>query len=86
MTASKVEFHTSRYTMGHGKLPRGRGCWAFQVADITGRGLAPIRLSPPMTLTDAKAWMRPLAHEDADHLRGKAWQSLLGTVHVDILP
>jgi hypothetical protein len=79
-TASKIEFDTTQYQISHGKMPRGRGSWAFQVTEVNGwRGEAPIHFSPSMTLAEAKAWMRPIAHSDAGHMRGV-------TIHVDILP
>jgi hypothetical protein len=84
---TKIEFNPTHYKMGHGKLPRGRACWAFQVARIPGMacwgGLyaedGPTHFSPPMTLTEAKAWMRPIALNAAGHRRDL-------TVTVNILP
>lgn len=44
----KYEFSTRRYEAAHGKSPRGRGWWAFEVADKT------MFVSGNITLTEAK--------------------------------
>ena len=47
---NRPEFCTREYRRSHGKAPRGRGCWAF---DIEGQW----HFTPQaMSYTDAKAW------------------------------
>lgn len=48
-----VRFSTREFFRSHGKEPRGRGSWAFQVEDTTK-----VVFSPSMTFSEAKAWMR----------------------------
>jgi hypothetical protein len=57
----KTEFNTDQYTMTHGKKPAGRGYWAFKfyAIDYKRVSVEPF-FSPEMTLSEAKAWVKPI--------------------------
>lgn len=54
----KVEFNDTQYRFSHGRTPRGRGSWAFEINGIDG-----IQFSPSMTYAEAKRWMIGQARE-----------------------
>ena len=51
---TSVRFDNSPFVRSHGKEPKGRGSWAFQ---IDGLRDARIEFSPSMTLAEARRWM-----------------------------
>ncbi|NBV88197.1 MAG: hypothetical protein EBR88_01585 [Betaproteobacteria bacterium] len=48
-----MKINTTEYELSHGRAPRGRGAWAFQL-DGTNTTV----WSPSMTYTAAVKWMR----------------------------
>ena len=61
----KVEISNNSYERSHGKLPRGRGCWAFDIIDGSnirgGSGFGEVVttvFAPSGTLTESKRWVR----------------------------
>lgn len=54
----RIEFNDTQYQFSHGRTPRGRGSWAFEI-----RGLDGIHFSPSMTYGEAKRWMREQAKQ-----------------------
>ena len=58
----RVEFQTTQYEFAHGKLPRGRGCWAFViVSSYTGQPHPKVTetlWAPFGTYADAKSFVR----------------------------
>ena len=46
----KAQFRTERYEMSHGKMPKGRGSWAFEISGTRDVFFA----SHNLTLAEAK--------------------------------
>jgi hypothetical protein len=62
----KTEFNTDYYTRTHGKKPAGRGWWAFKFYAINDNPVSvPIFFSPELTLSEAKAWAKPIISDVA---------------------
>lgn len=68
----RARFETAEFEFSHGRTPRGRGSWAFQVAGEEGEFFTP----GGMTYTEGKRWM-------TEELRR---QGRTGTVYVTVLP
>jgi len=76
----RIEFVTSEYEFSHGRLPRGRGSWAFQLSfEMRGE----YAWSPSMTFAEARRWVvaQVRARLAANPLLGG-----LGTVFVEVQP
>jgi len=52
---------TQKFENSHGKAPKGRGMWGFNVRDFNGN--VDLRFAPhPMTFTEARRWIKGVAH------------------------
>ena len=69
----KFEFSADYYTKIRGNAPRGRRSWAFLIYDIDDKSvyIGPL-LSPEMTLSEAKAGVKPVAKDLAQRLNASA--------------
>lgn len=63
-----------QFIRSHGKAPKGRGSWAFQIEKTHGPFF-----SPSMTLTQARKWAETKARELAP-------EGFSGSVLVETLP
>lgn len=53
--ATRVEFSTRKFELSHMTKPRGRGSWAFELAE---RPDDIVWAPGSLTITEAKTWMR----------------------------
>lgn len=79
----KIRFHNNEFVRSHGRLPSGRGSWAFQISHINDfEGTADVHFSQGgMTLTEAKKAMKPVLMAEAEKLVPGC-----SRVDVDVLP
>ena len=71
------EFSTRQFQFSHGRVPKGRGSWAFSIRELdNGRRQF---FSPSMTYGEAKAWIKNQA-------RSMIPASYTGTVTIVVLP
>lgn len=61
-----IEFSPSRYVASHGRLPKGRGSWAFVVKHCNTLEEHTFFVPGSMTYSDAKVWARAYVREHFD--------------------
>ena len=63
-----IEIRTTKFEFSHGRIPRGRGGWAFIVMD--GRKEIETIWAPVMNFSDAKVWIKAWVRKNcADFIR-----------------
>lgn len=67
----RIEFTTREYEARHGKKPRGRGCWWFEIQGDEFHAFG--------TLTEAKKTCR-------EHIKKMAPKQCTDTVYVSVMP
>jgi hypothetical protein len=58
-----MTFSNDRYVRSHGANPRGRGSWGFQYTPAGQTEERTVFAPGSMTLTEAKAFIRPLLQD-----------------------
>ena len=60
-----IEITTRQYENEHGRPPRGKGQWAFEIVDDSnGQVVSTIFAPPLMTYRDAKVWAKAHVREE----------------------
>jgi len=54
MARTSIDVSDRDYLLSHMQAPRGRGSWAFRIADCS----LPFIWTPSMTYSDAKVWAK----------------------------
>lgn len=79
----KTQFSTEQYVRNHGRNPKGRGSWAFQLSSINGwSGEGEIHFTPSMTLVEAKKWIKPRIQNEAIRL----FHGQVEEIEIEVLP
>lgn len=63
--ARKIIFSDAPFVASHGRVPKGRGSWAFSLERNPRDILADVAFAPVGTFTEAKAWARVWADAEA---------------------
>jgi len=78
MGRAAVHISTDRYVRNYGKLPRGRGSWAFDLIDASSGETVDTVFAPTGTLTAARIWLRDCVRTNY------AEQNATGFLHIEV--